>query len=170
MGVSTDAILFYGYIWEDEADLFADGDDDYEWAKSFWLKQGNTDIWAQYPSGTGGTYDQQRAAADTWMAENRQAIQAQREAIKAVEEGFGVDIGYHGSDQWRVPYLYVVESHIRAWRGGPKEVEDLVMPSPGDEWVHSWKEKLDSFADTFEIDLSEAKEPGCRWWLCSWWG
>src|SRR4051812_17268927 len=112
MGVSTDAILFYGYCWDEEGELLGrgDGDDRPEWAEVVLRKRGVANPWDAYPNAEIGAirgYQQQRAAGEAWVAAHRAELDAWDEARKAVEAEFGCEIGAHCSDGCPMPYVAV---------------------------------------------------------------
>lgn len=154
MGVSTDAILFYGYVWEDEYELFDDPDGESDWAAIIAKKRGHKDPWVDHPGGRAqGWVDAHRAELDAWSA-----------ARKAIEEEYGVEISRHGSDQWAVPIIQIADVGFRAGRGYPKGITagDL-RTDPG------WDAKLSKFINDLGIDIAEAR-PGPGWFIASWWG
>lgn len=120
MGQSTDAILFYGYCWEDEFEY----DDD------------------EFPKEGPSKWD---------------------EALRTYGSNEPVQATFHCSDSCSVPYIYVEDSRITAWRGGPKKVRsDHLSINP------MWNELLTQFCDRFGITPPEGQQP--QWWLVSWWG
>ena len=150
MGVSTDAMLVYGYVWDDECELYPGADED-EWEEVVLRKRGVPNPWDSHESTPGWVQDH-RAELDAWSA-----------AKKFVAAEFGVDIDQHGSDQWAVPIVKISGAGRRAARGYPEEM------TSGDLAVgEDWDEKLTAFCDEVGIDVSEAKGPG--WFLLSWWG
>lgn len=163
MTVSTDAMLVYGYIWDDEHDLFDDESDD-KWEVRVAKQRGITNPWDAYPPEIERLpYDQKRAAGQQWRDANKAALDAWYAARKAISEEYGVRVAHHGSDEWSVPILKIEGAGMTAARGYPKPVasSDLTV-DPG------WDDKLRRFVTDLGIDVSEAKGPG--WFLASWWG
>ena len=80
-----------------------------------------------------------------------------------------VQIGYHCSDSYTMPYVYIKKSEIRAYRGTPKPIEAL-------KYEVGWDLQLREFAAKYgipgpgdSIDMyNRASDLG--WWLMSWWG
>jgi hypothetical protein len=161
MSVSTDALLVYGYIWDDEHDLF-DGDD--EWDKRIAKQRGVVNPWDAYPAEFEKLpYAERKAKGEEWRAANRGALDAWYAARKAISEEYGVEIDRHGSNQWSVPILKIAGAGFTAARGYPKSVTaDNLTVDP------TWDDKLRRFATDLGIDTSEAEGPG--WFLASWWG
>lgn len=142
MGVSTDGILFYGLIWDDEYD-FESVPDTYDWPEVI-AKQRGIPFEDYLP------YDQR----------------------KPIEAEFGVNFGHHGSDGWSVPYIYVVESQTTAWRGSPQKIDKQFTHAACLDTTtktFDWNAKLDNFiaALGLEDDVADLER---AWWLCSWWG
>lgn len=109
MGQSTDAILFYGYCWEDEHILFD-----------------NAEPGAQ-------------------------------------PEYENIGVGSHCSCDYPMPFIYIEDTKLRAWRGRPVEVTFNHIPPSTIEW----DESLSRFVEDLDIDVSEASGPG--WFLVSMW-
>lgn len=162
MGVSTDAILFYGYCWDEEADLMdriREGDDNSSgWAEVILRRRGEHDPWDGYPAGEGLPYAEKRAMQTAWIEDNRPSIDAWGEARKAVEREHPVSLGHHCSGECSMPYLAAFS--LCASRGYPKAVE---LP-PVDP---AWREALDAWLALFGI---EKPQPEPKWWLVSFWG
>lgn len=81
-----------------------------------------------------------------------------------VPDEFGITLGWHCSDRYPMPYLAITETHTIAWRGYPKQVNDLFNTHPEsaqDEWIRRFKK----FSKQTGIKL----EP-LGWYLASWWG
>lgn len=164
MGVSTDAILFYGYVWEDEAELFDDNDGETEWEEFLAVRRGIVNPWDAYPQGIERLpYAEKRAAGDQWRADHRAELDEWRAAKKAIEDEYGVEIDSHGSDEWSVPLIKIAGAGHTAARGNPHQLTatDLAVDP-------EWDGRLRRFVDDLEIDASEAKGPG--WFIASWWG
>jgi hypothetical protein len=90
----------------------------------------------------------------------------QTEAVpEDAEEDWKGDVAvmHHGSDEWRVPYVYIKASEVRASRGYPQDLPEDALTTRKD-----WIDKLDAFVQKHNIDLSEAEGP--NWFLASWWG
>ena len=168
MGVSTDALLVYGYVWDDEVDLFGtedeEADDDLEWSEIIARQRGIPNPWDAYPQEFEHLpYTERRAKGDEWVAAHDAELDAWRAARKAIEDEYGVEIDQHGSDQWSCPVVKVAGAGHRAYRGDVHAVEaaDLnINPE--------WRTKLQRFVDDLGIDVNEAAGPG--WFLLSWWG
>lgn len=168
MGTSTDAKLFYGYVWEDEADLLAehddeDGDGGTEWEEIIAKSRGIADPWEAYPDLEGLPYAEQRQRGSQWTADHRAELDAWHEAKKAIGIEYGVEIDRHGSDEWQVPIIKITGAGHTAARGYPHEVSAETLAVGPD-----WDDKLRRFVADLGIDASEAKGPG--WFIASWWG
>jgi hypothetical protein len=153
MGVSTDGIIFYGYVWDDEFTLLEDVDGE-GWARIVAEKRGHTDPWDGFAEGE-----------EDWVSTHQAELDGWRAVRKSIEEEFGVDIRHHGSGEWQCPYILVNDSRREAARGYPQELQvgtTVYGPPAG------WDEKLLRFVDELEINLEEAQGPA--WWLVSYWG
>ena len=163
MGVSTDAMLFYGYVWEDEAELL-DDDGETEWEEIIAKSRGLADPWDAYPQDLGRLpYPEQRQRGEQWTAEHRAELDAWSAAKKAISVEYGAEIGHHGSDGWQVPLIKITGAGHTAARGYPHELHAADLATGPD-----WDDKLRRFVADLGIDTSEAKGPG--WFIASWWG
>ncbi len=159
MGVSTDAILFYGYCWDEEHDLFPDLDDDDRWSNVILARRGVKSPWLDLPRFDLPTGERNKKV-DQWVMEHRKEIDEFHRQEKAIKEEFGVEVGYHCSAEYPFPYVYV--KAIEARRGYPEKVDPSELSAlPG------WDEKLDRFLAEFNIEKPNEKP---RWWLVSYWG
>lgn len=148
MGVSTNGILFYGIVWDDEYEIFKVSDDD--WAEVLAKRRGLINPWdSAGPDCNEAWVDAHRGEIDEWSKHRKQ-----------IHEEFGVDINHHGSDSWSIPYICVNESLIVARRGYPKPVQSLNC--------EGYQEKIERFVRELEIDVSAASP--CGWYLVSYWG
>jgi hypothetical protein len=142
VGVSTDAKLVYGYVWEDEHDLFASGEDDEdydeeesadepEWEEIIARQRGIANPWDSYPQIIDRLpYDDQRRRGDAWTADHRAELDAWHAAKKAIAEEYGVEVDHHGSDEWEVPVVKITGAGHTAARGYPHQLSGAY---PGDE-------------------------------------
>jgi hypothetical protein len=152
MGVSTDALLVYGYVWNDEAEL-PEGSDDDEWEEVVARQRGVPNPWDGHP----GDH------APQWVEQHRGELDAWCAAKKAIGEEYGVEISQHGSDSWSCPVVKIAKAGHRAYRGDvhPVAAEDLAVDP-------AWDGMLERFVTDLGIDASEAAGPG--WFLLSWRG
>jgi hypothetical protein len=167
MGQSTDAILFYGYCWQEECNLLPD--DNSEWENVLLRKRGVRNPWDDYPSLEieVGDYASRRRAAGRWCDDNRAALDAWHAAKEGVRKGMGCDIGYHCSGECPMPYVYVTDSRTVAHRGCPKSL-DLTALS-GRPTLNGWGGLLDGFMEALEICRPPDGHAGPAWWLVSNW-
>lgn len=149
MSTSTDAILFYGYAFEEEdhapwpSDRGADVDDDDE-------EEGWEDRWArlngiEQPE---GEYDQKKYGA---------YLDKRFKLTKAC----GVEIDTHCSGDVPMYLVAVVGSKLVASRGYPEKVPELAVGA-------DWDEKLHAFMEKMSIKRPRGQKPA--WRLVSYWG
>lgn len=162
MGVSTNAILFYGYCWDEEIRLLPEGED--EWVDVIRVKRGIPDPWASFLEvGPQVSYEDKMSIEKEWKAKNRAALDAYYEAKKAIAKEYGCDIGSHCSDSCSIPYIAIASAGILAYRGYPKPISaDDLKTDP------AWDGLLRKFCEDVGITPPEGQEP--RWWLVSYWG
>jgi hypothetical protein len=162
MGTSTDALLVYGYVWDDEHDLF-DGEET-DWEDRIAVASGLVNPWDTFPREIDRLPRDQRAAqGDAWRAEHRGELDAWHEAKRRAVSSYGVTIDHHGSDQWSCPIVKIEGAGHTVSRGylTPVAAVDLTVGA-------DWDAKLARFVADLNIDVSGAAGPG--WFLASWWG
>jgi hypothetical protein len=158
MGVSTDAILFWGIVsdeeghpWlkhqpeDDEDDDDDDSDDDsdddeFDWEEVYAEAMGVPCPDAEYGDDTKPIY------------------QAYWKRKREIIEASGCTFGSHCSGDCPMDYVAVVESETTARRGYPEEITSL-------EVKPDWEPKLREFCEKLNIPWGEPK-----WWLVSYWG
>lgn len=159
MGVSTDAILFYGHCWGEERSLPWDehepDDEDDGWEERYARLKGLAKPTAEYPSrrvrNESEYTPEERAVIAEWSAWFSAKNKVAKESTCVVDE--------HCSDSCPMPFVAITASVIRANRGYPREVESL---SEEPEWDAQLKE----FCALMGIE--PPGEP--KWWLVSYWG
>lgn len=162
MGISTDAVLFWGLCdseenhwanlgrdWEDP-DNVEDTDDLDDWEEVYAIRMG-------------------LEAPPEPYEEHKDKYPPFWDAKSKLVEDSGCAIDYHCCDESRMPYVSVSESLVMASRGFPVEVgnfhsgqrdgADLLKVDLG------WDAKLRRFCEVMGIKYSEP-----RWWLVSWMG
>lgn len=171
MGQSTDAILFYGYCWDDEAELWDRGRYD-EWPVVVAKRRGITSPWDFYrDSGVEAEhralpYASQDAAYESWSAEvGFEAMltewKAALNAIKA--EHPNVSVGSHCSCDCPMPYISITDTEQTAWSGSPVTFDPRMMTLKEDNT--NWRGYLAMFVEALDIDVSDAQGPD--WFLVS---
>lgn len=167
MGVSTDALLVYGWVWHDEINLLdRDSERDYEqeWPNVVATLRGISDPWGDYPARDSAlSYEENDRISKQWMAEHRFELDEYRASRDAIEEELGCTIDWHGSDEWSVPIVCIKSASIQASRGSPQQIEPQALTVDP-----SWDDMLATFVETLSIDTSDASGPG--WFMASWWG
>lgn len=144
MGQSTNAIFFYGYVWNDEdTDL---GTDDETIVESL-AKQVMPNPWDTHDKTT------------TWLQRHSAEVDAWYELRKEIENGILVTIGEHCSGDYPMPYLALKSTEVTAWRGQSRPVS-LALREDADHI-------LVEFANDHAIDLVGAEGPG--WFIASYW-
>jgi hypothetical protein len=158
MSTSTDAILFYGYAFDDEDQVPwpCERDEDGEEEEEDW-----EDRWARVNGllAPAEPYGDEPRAVETPARLLHQAYWAARRELATAA---GVDVDIHGYVDCPM-YLVAIPSTKRtAHRGDPVAVDALVVPEGADEQLH-----------TFMAKMGIEKPPGQerpRWWLVSYWG
>jgi hypothetical protein len=162
LSVSTDALLFYGYCWDDEGvEILPGGEDD--WRTVILRRRGEKNPWDDYPAKAVEAirdYQARQAAEEAWVAGRRSLIDAFYAKKRVLEEEYGCDVGTHCSGDYPMPYAFVTSSKVMASRGYPVEVKSLAVGP-------DWDARLNRFLEDLGVDKPQ---PGPRWWLASYWG
>lgn len=170
MGVSTNAILFYGFCWDEEADIVNlddvdEGDGHQDWPEMLARKRGHVNPWDACPTAEFeaiADYTTRQLAYDGWRKEHREELDAWYKAQEDIRDEYGVEIGRHCSDECSMPYVYVACSKVLAYRGYPKEITpDMMAVNP------EWESMLWRFCADLGI---EPPQENPQWWLVSFWG
>lgn len=160
MSTSTDAILFYGYCWDDEWS----GEDMPEWAgdweKAYAAARGVMAPRAALPERVGPDghsrptdySPQEQAIIDQYSA----YWKAQREVVAAAP----ALVDEHCSDECQMKYVAIKASVTTASRGCPEQILSLDVDP-------AWRPQMEEFCELMKIDVSMKK---IGWWLVSWWG
>ena len=141
MSTSTDAILFYGYVWTDKesppwsSDDEDEGDEDED--DRYARRAGFTDKWSE---GDDGYFDR------------RGKVLAKAKC----------EIVHHCSDSCVMYGVAVKGTVTTAWRGYPKKIDPDKM-APKSEWADA----LRSYCEHMGIKTGNRKP---AWHLVSWWG
>lgn len=174
MGVSTNAVLFYGYCWDEPCDLFngalsCGDDDEIEWTEAILRRRGLVNPWDAMPPDLnrylpGEGYAQKDARTRAWTDAHREELDGWALARQQVETEFGVSVGRHCSSDHSIPYLTIDadDAKTTVYRGYPKQLAAHMLTA-----LPEWAERLKRFAQEFNIKLPQP-EPG--WWLVSYWG
>lgn len=175
MGVSTNAILFYGYCWDEEvpaeefSQVLCDIEEDAcEWSAVIAKRRGIRDPWVDYPKTDDMPYEQSRQIGDQWCAAHSSELNLWHVAKSDIKEEFGCEIDFHCSGECPMPYVAVKESVTCARRGGP-EVVDVEMMHKQTIADAEWNAMLDKFMAELGIAKPDGQEHP-RWWLVSYWG
>lgn len=155
MGQSTDAILFWGYCWDEEkASPWFDeesGDGEETAERRHARMRGIVEPTGPYPpdADEGPDAATRRAEFSAYWEKERVAWAAAR-----------MEVGSHCSASCPMPYVAIAESHTRAWRGYPKPITSLDVGA-------DWSERLDAFCALMGIKPPLGQKP--QWWLVSDW-
>lgn len=157
MGVSTDAILFYGHVFNTEGCVpWETNDDDTEWEARYAERRGLRKPSESYPerwvkNRSEYNHEEQRIVAlwtEYWAARRK------------LLEDCPCEIRTHCSSDYPMPYVAINSSLQCANRGFP------VAADMEHEGSIDWDQQLEDFCDLMGI---EPEGPPC-WWLVSYWG
>ena len=155
MGQSTDAILFYGYAYDDDGAT--------PWGSSNDEEPDDEDWEARYARLRGEAepdvpYGDEKSGVMTPARELHQAHWARKRALVAA---CPVEVGTHCSGECPMYYIAKRSTVTLARRGGPARILSLSAPVGADEELHA-----------FMTEMGIAKPPGQEapgWWLVSDW-
>jgi hypothetical protein len=130
MSIDARAGLFYGYCWDEEIDLFGEDADGNELIE-----------WEEVVC-------RRRGLPDDWATR------------QAVGKEFGVTLGSHGVDGWRMPYLYIDDHRHWVEAGTPLDVSALGLAV-----APEWDAALERWFEATGVSKPHASP---RWWLVAW--
>lgn len=185
MGVSTDAILFYGYCWDEEdvrnpweigresddeddasdtSDKEEEEDDD-DWEKRYARLKGCLPPSTPFPTrtvtptrenGWSSTPKDYTAAEQEIIDQHTAHWRARRE----IADASPCLVATHCSASCPMAYVAVKASVTCSSRGNPHEIASLIVDP-------SWRDQLAEFCEVLGIKTSGMK---AAWWLVSDWG
>ncbi len=177
MGSSATAILFYGYVWQDEGssiftvarhrgDEEEDEDEDpdeCEWSEQVALKRGHQDPWMLLKRGEVQGVEQRYNSfgTETYMAPPSDLLDAWYAVKKAIEGEFGVDVVFHGCDSSRHFGLAIAGTEVKVDWGEYHRIEALTVDP-------TWASMLKRWLDELDLVPPEGQEPG--WWMVAEYG
>jgi hypothetical protein len=153
MGVSTDAILFYGIAFDDGIEKPWENDEINDGPEEFYAARMGVclpDVEVDWKN-TDNTPEAYEAYKQYW------------DDKRDVNAASGVEIGYHCSSDYPMLYLAVSATHMCANRGYPKEVDTALVASDCDITA-KWDKQLRDFCEIMELEYEQPK-----WWLVSNW-
>ena len=192
MGTSTDAILLYGYAWDEESEKPWLRFDDYEYEEykelddldfeDFLLHRHKfqaDDPWEEWGQILQDTFDigpdesvpydrysEKEALYREWRDKNKDRLDKfykdKKDFLKKLQQD--VELGRHCSGDYPMYYISIEEAHHQAGRGYPTELapEDLVVSV---EKRAEWDARLKAFCEMAGIEIPEK----FGWFLVSYW-
>jgi len=164
MGTSTDAILFYGYCWDDETSRPWEIDPDDDWEGRYARTKGCLPPSTPFPARmVTPTRENGWNSTPTDYSAEEQAIIDQHTAYwaakrKLVEEATCL-IDTHCSGECPMPYVAVQASRTISNRGDMNEITSLAVDP-------AWDAALAEFCAAMGIKIDGQK---AAWWLVSDW-
>lgn len=155
MGTNYSAIIFYGFCWTDLNEAVSE----MEWAERIAISRGITaPDYSDYPTIPFDTaYENARALRKAWEAAHPE-VDVYHKTVAAIHTEFGVDIGWHCSIDYAIPYIYIKESEQTSWSGDAHEFDPTTLVVDA-----TWVARLARFIEINNIDLEDASGPG--WFL-----
>ena len=161
MGVSTNAVMFYGYCWDEEKELLAG-----EWEEHVLRSRGHVNPWDAY-NATGidaiRDYRERDRKGKEWCDVHRAELDQWYDLKKAVKAELGCDIGRHCSGSCPMPYVFIGSSEKTVYRGRPWAFDPVELVTED-----QWSARLDAFLAATGIEKPEGQERP-QWWLVSYW-
>lgn len=175
MGTSTDAILFYGYCWDDEdvrnpwetadgEEALENGDEDDDWETRYARAKGCLPPREPYPERTvtptrANNYDstpKDYSAAEQAIIDQHSAYWRDKDRIA---EASLCLVATHCSNECPMAYVAVSASRTISHRGSPCKITSLAVDP-------AWNGLLAEFCKTLGI---RTKGLQAAWWLVSDW-
>lgn len=167
MGVSTNAVLFYGYCWDEERVRLVPEEYGGDWTHFLATRRGHKCPWDELPKRLCERdapdyvhdYIKRNEGIEAWKQENRAALDEWYAVRQAIEKEFGVELDSHCSGDYPIPYLAAKQYTAR--RGYPVPVDATDLAAAPD-----WDARLDRWLSEMGV---EKPNPAPRWWLVSYW-
>jgi hypothetical protein len=156
MGQSTNAVLFYGFTYEDEVSLnemTGNEDSGDDWEGYYCRKLGIPEsVWPLDSNGNQRRREQlTEEEYNTWSAARDVESKATKDCL--------VEISNHCSGDYGIPYVHVKEAEITVYRGSNKEITlDMLKINP------EWDQQIKKFCEIMGIEFKP-----CGWRLVSYW-
>lgn len=151
MGRSTNAILFYGYCWDDENRYPWDDGVEEDWEDRLATRLGaSPEPSAEYP------HDQDKSPEAEQVRKEYSAVWAAR---RTKVGSVNVAMSSHCSGECPMPFIHVKDGILTALRGYPEQVTSLAIKP-------EWDAQLGDFCRLMGITPPQDKP---RWWLVSDW-
>lgn len=150
MSTSTDAIIFYGYVWDEETSTpWTIGQDDEETTDEDWEER-----YARLKAGlekpdTGNGFDQK--VYSEYLAKKREIV-----------KDCPCKVDTHCSGEYPMPYVCISDSYVCNSRGDMTELKPEQF-----EVEENWNDELKKFCKLMGITMPAG---GPKWYLVSYWG
>lgn len=157
MGTSTNAILFYGYVFDDEGSRPYEDDNDEDWESRYARLSGLVGPEEPYPDGVRNskTHEYEYTPEEQKIVDKHTAFwDKQRKLV----EKCGVVVDTHCSCDCPMPFVAVTKSKIVSHRGEWSEIKSLDV---GEDW----NQKLKDFCQLMGIKTKGKP----KWYLVSDW-
>lgn len=160
MGQCAEAILFWGYVWDEEGEPWniSPTDPDAEECYGVWEKRlrkrtgfSQANPWKEAPSGD--------AAAKAWAKHNRKHIDAYYEAERAhvKTHARGCKVGDHCCDAAEMPYVAIEASETCIEWG-----EAIALDAARLVVKPEWEADIKAFCEVMGIDVGSRR---LGWWV-----
>jgi len=178
MGTSTDAELFYGYVWKSSYEEMEDEElgmkfealEEKDWEEIVLTERGVVNPWdSEGDDGILLPADPETPWAARGFTEiGRMLLDKWHKDKSDVSEEFGVEFFTHGGPEWRCPAVALKHTRTTASRGFPEEINWEEM-SPGRHWNVKLDVWLQAMGIVLDPDTKGAEWDGPGWWLVSDW-
>jgi hypothetical protein len=152
MGVSTDAILFFGVVLPDS--------ESEDFVPDPW-EGGPHDGWEEALAATQGVLPPTVPFSD----ETRAEYKAYWERKSTVVGAFGCTVGIHCSDDYPMQYVALKHREITANRGYAQAIDPANLAV-----LDRDREKVELFLETIGYTREQFARWRIGWWLVSYWG
>jgi hypothetical protein len=169
MGQSTNAILFYGYCWNEEISRLWDGEgddgDDGDWESRYARTKGclppsvpfpNREVRPTRENGWSSTPKDYSPAEQAIIDQHSAYWDAKQKLVEAA----ACCVDTHCASECSMPYVAVKASQTTSGQGRMKEITTLTVDP-------TWAAALSEFCGAMGIKTEGKK---AAWWLVSWWG
>jgi hypothetical protein len=167
MGMYATGQVFYGYLFDEDAEFPTDEDgeriEEFDLAEKILRELGVEDPWDSYPDTAGMDYRAQNEAHKVWYAAHKAEIDAWSSARTEIEKDINVEMSSFGHYEYSRACLEVKGTSQSASPSYPHALDSDFT------YMAQWKRDLDEFLDKFDIEPPTGpNQPG--WWLVASYG
>lgn len=157
MGMYASAKLFYGYIFDEDVELFDEDNEDCDMdgiVRNVAISRGHIDPWDDFPETDAMGWEEAQEVAGKWQAERKEDLDVWHQTLREIDKSIPVDISRYGHYDYPRYYLAIKGTEVTGSPSVPVALGDIPT-------LPEWKEQLDRFIEEYGFDKPEGyNQPG----------